>query len=230
MVSVKICGLTNESDLESAVRAGASRVGFVIVPASPRYVEPRRVRELAANVYNMKYDPERWADVWIVATFSLSGSLSGAPHTEALDGLLVGLPEAAAVQLHGKETPDDLAYLKKRFPRIAIVKAIGVSSAEDLDQLKAFDAADMFLLDAKPPEGADREGGHGKPFDWSILEGFDPGRPWVLSGGLTRANVAEAIRVSGAKAVDVSSGVEARPGVKDPAKVKAFIEAAKAAG
>jgi phosphoribosylanthranilate isomerase len=226
MAIVKICGLTNESDLATAVRAGANRVGFVIVPASPRYVEPRRVRELAANVYNMKYDPEHWADVWIVATFSLSGG----PHTEALDGLLTGLPEAAAVQLHGKETPDDVAYLKKRFPRIAIVKAVGVSSREDLDQLKAFEAADMFLLDAKPPEGADREGGHGRPFDWTILQGFDPGKPWILSGGLTPANVAEAIRVSGAKSVDVSSGVEARPGVKDPAKVKAFIEAAKAAG
>jgi phosphoribosylanthranilate isomerase len=226
MVNVKICGLTNESDLASAIRAGASRVGFVIVPASPRFVEPRRVRELAANVYNMKYDAERWADVWIVATFSLSGG----PHTEALDGLLNGLPEAAAVQLHGKETPEDIAFLKKRFPRLAIVKAVGVSSKADLDQLKAFEAADMFLLDAKPPEGATHEGGHGKPFDWTILEGFDPGKPWILSGGLTPANVAEAIRVSGAKAVDVSSGVEARPGVKDPAKVKAFIEAAKSAG
>jgi phosphoribosylanthranilate isomerase len=226
MASVKICGLTNESDLESAIHAGANRVGFVLVPASPRYVEPRRVREMAANVYNMKYDPERWADVWIVATFSLSGG----PHTEALDGFLTGLPEAAAVQLHGRETPDEVAYLKKRLPRLSIVKAIGVSSKEDLDQLKTYDYADQFLLDAKPPAGADREGGHGKAFDWSILEGFDPGKPWTLSGGLTPENVADAIRISGAKAVDVSSGVEARPGVKDPAKVKAFIEAAKAAG
>lgn len=230
MVSVKICGLTNESDLASAVRAGAHRVGFVIVPSSPRFVEPRRVRELAANVYNMKYDPDRWADVWVVGTFSLSGSLSGAPHTEALDGLLDGLPEAAAVQLHGRETPDDIAYLKKRYPRLSIVKAIGVSSKADLGQLGTFEAADMFLLDAKPPEGADREGGHGKAFDWSVLQGFDPGKPWILSGGLNPGNVAEAIRVTGAKAVDVSSGVEARPGVKDPAKVKAFIAAANSAG
>jgi phosphoribosylanthranilate isomerase len=225
MVSVKICGLTNESDLSSAIRAGANRVGFVIVPSSPRFVEPRRVRELAANVYNMKYDPDRWADVWVVGAFSLSGG----PHTETLAGLLDGLPEAAAVQLHGKETPDDIAFLKKRYPRVAIVKAIGVSAKADLDQLQAFEAADMFLLDAKPPEGADREGGFGKTFDWSLLEGFDPGKPWILSGGLNPGNVAEAIRVTGAKAVDVSSGVEARPGVKDPAKVKAFIAAAKSA-
>jgi phosphoribosylanthranilate isomerase len=110
-----------------------------------------------------------------------------------------------------------------------VVKAIGVSTREDLEQVKDFKAADVFLLDAKPPAGADREGGHGRPFDWSILEGFDPGKPWVLSGGLTPENVAEAIRISGAKAVDVSSGVEASPGVKDAAKVKAFIEAAKGA-
>jgi len=226
MASVKICGLTNESDLGSAIQAGANRVGFVIVPASPRYVEPRRVREMTANVYNMKYDPDRWVDVWLVATFSMSGG----PHTEALNDLLTGLPEAAAVQLHDRETPDEVAYIKKRFPRLSVVKAIGVSSAADLDPLKTYDAADMFLLDAKPPAGADREGGHGRPFDWTILQGFDPGKPWVLSGGLTPENVAEAIRVSGAKSVDVSSGVEARPGVKDPAKVKAFIDAAKAVG
>jgi phosphoribosylanthranilate isomerase len=103
-----------------------------------------------------------------------------------------------------------------------------VSAREDLEQVNAFTAADMFLLDAKPPPGADRAGGHGRPFDWSILQGFDPGKPWVLSGGLTPDNVAEAVRVSGAKAVDVSSGVEASPGVKDAAKVRAFVAAAKA--
>jgi phosphoribosylanthranilate isomerase len=226
MVSVKICGITNESDLSAAIRAGADRVGFILAPASPRYVEPRKVRPMAVNTYNMKYAPDRWVDVWLVGMFSTTGG----PHTPDLDALLDGLPEAAAVQLHGKEAPDDVALLKKRFPRITLVKAIGVSTAADLEQLKTFEAADRFLLDAKPPEGADREGGHGVAFDWRVLEGFESPKPWILSGGLTPENVAEAIRVTGAKAVDVSSGVEARPGVKDPAKVKAFIEAAKAAG
>jgi phosphoribosylanthranilate isomerase len=225
MVSVKICGLTNESDLQAAIRAGADRVGFVLVPTSPRYVQPRLLTRMAAKTYAMAYG-ERWVDVWLVATWSLTGG----PCVDDLDELLNGMPEVAAVQLHGQETPDDLQDLKIHCPRVQIVKAIGVATREDLDRVKAFEAADMFLLDAKPPPGADREGGFGRPFDWSILDGFDPGKPWVLSGGLTPENVAEAIRISGAKAVDVSSGVEASPGVKDPAKVRAFIEAAKAAG
>jgi phosphoribosylanthranilate isomerase len=227
MVSVKICGITNESDLATAIKAGADRIGFITAPASPRYLEPRRLRPMAANVYNMKYHPDRWVDLWLVGAWSAG---DGRPHSADLDAYLEGLPEASAVQLHGRETPDEVAFLKKRYPRFRLVKAIGVGSKEDLDGLRAFEAADMFLLDARPPEGADREGGHGRPFDWRLLEGFDPSKPWILSGGLTVETVADAIRISGAKAVDVSSGVEARPGVKDPAKVKAFIEAAKAAG
>jgi phosphoribosylanthranilate isomerase len=225
MVSVKICGITNESDLSAAIRSGADRVGFILAPASPRYVEPRKLRPMAVNTYNMKYMPDRWVDIWLVGMFSTTGG----PHTPDLDALLDGLPEAAAVQLHGRETPDEVAFFKKRFPRITLVKAIGVSTAADLAQLSDYKAADRFLLDAKPPAGADREGGHGAPFDWRILEGFESPKPWILSGGLTPENVAKAIRITGATAVDVSSGVEARPGVKDPAKVKAFIEAAKAA-
>jgi phosphoribosylanthranilate isomerase len=224
MVSVKICGLTSESDLESAIRAGADRVGFVLVPNSPRHVDKTRAARMANKAYHMEYVPDRWVDVWVVANWSLSGG----PHTDQLDELVKYLPDIAAVQLHGRETPEDIDAFKRIAPRVTVVKAIGVSTKEDLEQVKAFAAADMFLLDAKPPPGADREGGHGRPFDWSILQGFDPGKPWVLSGGLTPENVAEAIRISGAKAVDVSSGVEASPGVKDAAKVKAFIEAAKA--
>ncbi len=225
MTSVKICGITNESDLRSAIEAGADRVGFVLAPASPRFVSPRDLRPMAVNTYNMKYAPDRWTDVWLVGTFSASGG----PHTEDLEHLLGGLPEAAAVQLHGKETPEEVAFLKRSFPRIKLVKAIGVGSREDLERAGAYPDADMILLDAKPPPGADREGGFGRTFDWTLLKGFDPGKPWILSGGLTPENVAEAIRVTGAKAVDVSSGVEARPGIKDPAKVAAFIAAAKRA-
>jgi phosphoribosylanthranilate isomerase len=225
MVSVKICGLTSESDLESAIRAGADRVGFVLVPTSPRFVEKTRASRMANKAYHMEYVPDRWVDVWVVANWSLSGG----PHTTGLDQMVAKLPDIAAVQLHGKETPEDVEAFKHLAPRTTVVKAVGVSTREDLEQVKLFEAADMFLLDAKPPPGADREGGFGRPFDWSILQGFDPGKPWVLSGGLTAGNVAEAIRISGAKAVDVSSGVEASPGVKDAAKVRAFIEAAKGA-
>jgi phosphoribosylanthranilate isomerase len=122
-----------------------------------------------------------------------------------------------------------VAVFRRLVPRVKIVKAIGVATADDLKQVEAFRAADGFLLDGKPPKGADRQGGFGQPFDWSIVRGFDPGRPWVLAGGLTPDNVAEAIRVSGATAVDVASGVEASPGVKDHEKVRAFIKAAKGA-
>jgi phosphoribosylanthranilate isomerase len=181
MVSVKICGLTSESDLESAIRAGADRVGFVLVPNSPRHVDKTRAARMANKAYHMEYVPDRWVDVWVVANWSLSGG----PHTDQLDELVKYLPDIAAVQLHGRETPEDIDAFKRIAPRVTVVKAIGVSTK-------------------------------------------DPGKPWVLSGGLTPENVAEAIRISGAKAVDVSSGVEASPGVKDAAKVKAFIEAAKA--
>jgi phosphoribosylanthranilate isomerase len=111
-----------------------------------------------------------------------------------------------------------------------VVKALGIGGRRDLEQAPAYEAADAFLFDAKPPAGATREGGHGRSFDWSILKGFRVAdhEDWTLSGGLTPENVAEAIRASGAAAVDVSSGVEASPGIKDLAKVRAFIQAAKA--
>jgi phosphoribosylanthranilate isomerase len=224
MVSVKICGLTNESDLVTAIEAGADRVGFVIVPASPRYVDGQLATLMANKTYYGEYGSG--AEVWLVANWSVG---AGGPFAN-FDEWINWLSEISAVQLHGKETPEDVADFKRLVPRVSVAKAIGVATREDLDRVHAYEAADIILLDAKAPPGADREGGFGRPFDWSILEGFNPGKPWVLSGGLTPENVAEAIRISGAKAVDVSSGVEASPGVKDPAKVRAFIEAAKAAG
>ena len=134
-------------------------------------------------------------------------------------------PEIGAVQLHGKETPAQVASFAKRHPLVPVIKAIGVERPRDLDEAEAFEGADAFLFDAKPPAGATREGGHGKSFDWSILKGFrvQDHEDWTLSGGLTPENVAEAIRKSGAGAVDVSSGVEKSLGVKDKAKVEAFI-------
>jgi phosphoribosylanthranilate isomerase len=141
-------------------------------------------------------------------------------------------PEIAAVQLHGKETPAEVAAFAARHPLTPIVKALGIAARRDLELIEEYTAADAFLLDAKAPAGAKREGGFGRTFDWSILKGLrtHDHEDWTLSGGLTPDNVAEAIRISGAFKVDVSSGVEASPGVKDTAKIKAFIEAAKGAG
>ena len=214
MVSVKICGLTRESDVRSAIAAGADRVGFVLIPTSPRYIEFKAAQALICLAAELGAEP------WVVAS----------PQIPGLDGFVRQTPEIGAVQLHGRESPAELAAFVKRHPLVPVVKAIGVSSKRDLATAADFEAADAFLFDAKPPKGAKREGGHGVSFDWSILKGFRVAdhEDWTLSGGLRPENVAEAIKISGAHAVDVSSGVEASPGLKDLAKVKAFIAAAKA--
>jgi phosphoribosylanthranilate isomerase len=216
MISVKICGLTSESLVRMAIEAGADRVGFVLVEASPRYVPFDKAQAL------IRLAADAGAEPWVVATHDIPW----------LDRLASETPEIAAVQLHGHETPEDVAAFARRHPLVPVVKAIGVATRRDLALAEAFEAADAFLLDAKPPPGADRQGGFGKSFDWSLLKGFSVHghEDWVLSGGLDPENVAEAIRISGAVQVDVSSGVESAPGVKDPAKVRAFIQAAKAAG
>lgn len=214
MVSIKICGLTSETDLEMVVEAGADMVGFVVVEASPRYVPRDKARLLIQRAAALGAEP------WVVATL-------GVPW---LDQLVEETPEIGAVQLHGKESPAEVAAFARRHPLVPVIKAMGVERVRDLEQARAYEAADAFLFDAKPPPGADREGGHGRAFDWSILKGFrvHDHEDWTLSGGLTPETVAEAIARSGAPAVDVSSGVEASPGVKDRAKVEAFIAAARA--
>jgi phosphoribosylanthranilate isomerase len=222
MVLVKICGLTSESDVVEVIRAGADRVGFVVVPRSPRFVDNAKAQKL------IRLAESEGAEPWVVAAIG-----SGADHgqRDSLDRLVSETPEIAAVQLHGKETPREIKGFAARHKLTPVVKAMGISSRRDLEDAEAYEAADAFLFDAKPPKGADREGGHGRSFDWSILKGFrvHDHEDWTLSGGLTVENVAQAVRISGAHAVDVSSGVEAKPGVKDAAKVAAFIKAAKSA-
>jgi phosphoribosylanthranilate isomerase len=213
MASVKICGISSESDLESVVEAGADMVGFVIVETSPRFVDLAKAQALIRRAAELGVEP------WVVATVAVPW----------LERLVKDTPEIGAVQLHGKESPGQVATFARKHPLTPVIKAMGVASKRDLAEAEAFEAADAFLFDAKPPQGAQREGGHGRTFDWSILKGFrvHDHEDWTLSGGLTPENVAEAIRQSGAAAVDVSSGVEADPGVKDLAKVRAFIAAAK---
>lgn len=216
MVSVKICGLTSEADVEMAVEAGADMIGVVVVEASPRFVPFEKAQALIRRAAELGAEP------WVVATIAVPW----------LDQLVDETPEIGAVQLHGKETPGQVAFFARRHQLVPVIKAMGIARPRDLAEAEAFEAADAFLFDAKPPKDSDREGGHGRSFDWSILKGFriHDHEDWTLSGGLTPENVAEAVRQSGAAAVDVSSGVEASPGVKDKAKVEAFIKAAKAAG
>ncbi len=238
MIRVKICGLRDEEMIESAARFGADRIGLVVVPTSPRAVGFEDAHRLAELIHRLGCEP------WIVArlgtedpqTDQQSGGQPGGGAVDKLLGLVENTPGIAAIQLHGGETPGQIAGFRARLDALAtgsacrLVKGHGVAGKRDLDALAAFDAADAFLLDAKAPSGATREGGFGRSFDWSILEGFKPAKPWLLSGGLTPENVGEAIRMTGAQEVDISSGVEGAPGVKDAEKVKAFIAAAKAAG
>ena len=201
----KICGLTKPEDVDAAVAAGASYVGLVFYARSPRNLSLAEAAALAARV------PPG------VARVALTVDADDA----ALDALLAAVP-VDMVQLHGAEPPGRAAAIRRRVP---VVKALGVRDAADLAAVDAYaGAADMVLVDAKPAPGA-LPGGNGAAFDWTLLEGRRWPVPWMLAGGLDAANVAEAVRVTGAEAVDVSSGVESAPGVKDPARIAAFAEA-----
>lgn len=195
--------------VRAAGAAGARWIGFMLVPESPRAVTLEEAAALA-----------REAEVKTVAV------VVDRPFKEACEIARAGFD---ALQFHGSEEPDYLADIKNAFPDTEVWKALGVSSADDLKQTRAYYSADRLLLDAKPPQDADRAGGHGEAFDWSILKEWTPPKPWLLAGGLNPGNVADAIRATNAPAVDVSSGVEAERGVKDAELIKAFIDAAKSA-
>lgn len=210
-IAVKVCGLATPAAVAAAAEAGAAYVGFVFFPASPRAVTPAEARAAAV---------EAPPGVVKVALFV-------DPDDDALDAAL----DAVAldmIQLHGRESPERVAEVRSR-AGLPVMKAIGVREAADLDALAAYPAADQILVDAKAPDGAARPGGHGAAFDWTLLAGRRWAVPWMLAGGLTPANVATAVRRTGARQVDVSSGVESAPGVKDPALMRAFVEAARTA-
>jgi phosphoribosylanthranilate isomerase len=208
MAGVKICGLTEPGPVEQAGRLGAAFLGFVFYPPSPRCVDPALARELVALA------PEGARTVGLVVDAS-DAEIEALLQAVALD----------ALQLHGHETPERVAEVALRFG-CQVIKALRVETADDLAALPAHaEAADMVLFDAKPPRDAAWPGGHGLPFDWRLLEGLALDRPWLLAGGLHAGNVAQALALTGAPLVDVSSGVESRPGVKDPDKLDAFFAA-----
>lgn len=207
---VKFCGLKTLDDVAAAATAGAAYVGFVFFARSPRAVDVATARDLALAV------PAGIAKVALVVDAD----------DATLDRIVADVP-LDMLQLHGSEPPERVAALRARHG-LPVMKAIGVAETADLDAIERYsDVADQLLIDARPPKGAALPGGNGLAFDWRLIQGREWRRPWMLAGGLTAANVAEAIRLTGARQIDVSSGVEAAPGVKDAAKIAAFADAAR---
>lgn len=205
---VKICGVKTAAHVAAAADAGARYLGFVFFPKSPRYVTPDEARALGADV------PPGIVKVALVVN----------PDDDLIDEIAT-LP-IDMIQLHGSETPERVTEVKAR-TGLPVMKAIGISGAEDLAKIDTYSpVADQLLIDAKPPAGGDLPGGNGLSFDWRLIAGRDWDRPWMLAGGLTPENAAEAVRLTGARQLDVSSGVESAPGVKDEALIRAFTAAA----
>lgn len=211
-IDVKICGINSEPALDAAIEGGARYVGFIFFPPSPRFLFPSVAAELASRV-----PPS--AGVTRVGVFV-------DPSIETIDNLLMHVP-LDMIQLHGHESPEEVEAIRYTF-RLPVMKAIGIRAAADFEQVAEYKTvADRLLFDAKPPEGATLPGGNALAFDWTLMAGRTFPLPWTLSGGLDAGNLAEAVRASGATAVDVSSGVETEPGRKDPALIKAFLDAAR---
>lgn len=207
-IAVKICGLRSCADISTAAEAGARYVGFVFFRKSPRALTPDEARPLAETV------PPGVAKVALVVDMD----------DTALDATVGTLP-IDMIQLHGSETPDRVVEIRRRYG-LPVMKAIGLARPADLDRIAKYEkVADQILVDAKPPEGGALPGGNGIAFDWRLIAGRTWTKPWMLAGGLTPDTVAEAARLTGAQQVDVSSGVERAPGVKDPDLIRAFLKA-----
>lgn len=209
---IKICGVTRRGDIEAMNRLGVDLVGFNFVEKSPRYVTQDNAAALAAHC---RADMERVA-------------LLVDPDDDAIDRALAAV-SPHRLQLHGHETPARVAEIKRR-SHAAIIKALPVETADDVARAAAYkDCADWFLFDAKPPQQAELTGGLGETFDWTALKAYDLSQPYLLAGGLTAQNVAEALAATGAPMVDAASGVESAAGEKDEHLMEAFIAAVRGA-
>ena len=211
-LTIKLCGLSTAATLEAALDCGADMVGFVFFPPSPRHIGFARARDLAG----------------ITGSRALKVALSVDADDAFLDEIVAALAPDI-LQLHGRETPERVAAIRARHG-LPVMKALGVSEEADFAPLSAYEAvADRILFDAKPPKDATRPGGNGHAFDWSLLGSRAIQRPWMLSGGLNGKTIEAAIAATRPPGIDVSSGVESAPGVKDPALIEAFMARARAA-
>jgi phosphoribosylanthranilate isomerase len=210
----KICGLKTPEAVAAAVAGGAVYLGFVFFGKSPRNLLPQEAARLVA--------PLRQTSAAKIVALTVD------PQDAELEAILAAF-RPDLIQLHGSETPQRAAAIRA-LTGLPIIKAVGVSDSSDIAAARAYDgAADHLMFDAKPPTGSDRPGGHGTAFDWTLLDSVKFERPWFLAGGLDPWNVAEAARLSRAPLVDVSSGVERGPGVKDPDLITAFLSAVRRA-
>ena len=207
LAEAKICGLSDRQTVADALAYGAAFIGFVTFPKSPRHILPADAKPLAK----------------MAAGMARTVSVVVDPDDALVNQILAELgPDFLQVQ--GKESPERCAAIRAR--GVGIIRAFGISEREDLEQIKPYlGVVDYVLFDAKAPKGADRPGGLGHVFDWTILQGFQCPVPWFLSGGLNPENVAAAVRRTGAPLVDVSSGVEAAPGLKDSGRIASFMQA-----
>lgn len=209
---IKICGLNAPDALDVALESGADLVGFVFFPPSPRTLGWEAARILGARVRGR------------AGKVALTVNASDEMLAKIIDAL-----QPDMFQLHGTEPPERVAVVRSKFG-LPVMKMVPIAERSDLSPIRIYaKVADRLIFDARAPEAATRPGGLGKSFDWTLLKGINPGVPYMLSGGLDVGNVAEAIGVTNAPGVDVSSGVERAPGVKDPDKIRAFIRAARAA-
>ena len=209
-VSVKICGLATVEDVHACADAEANYMGLVFFEKSPRNITIPAARELALAA------PLGLAKVALVVN----------PSDAELDAITGTVP-LDMLQLHGRETPERVAEVKAHYG-LPVMKAVGIADGDDLPKLESyFGVADQILVDAKPPKGGELPGGNGLSFDWRLIAGRRWPCPWMLAGGLTAENVAEAVKMTGAKQVDVSSGVEDAPGLKNAKLIQKFVQSSR---
>lgn len=211
-LDIKICGLKTPETVAAALDSGASHIGFIFFAKSPRYVEP----ELAGRLREAARGRAQAVAVVVDADDAFLDRIASETKPDIL-------------QLHGKETPERVTEVKARYD-LPVMKALSVSEAADLDRIAPYlGAADRFLFDAKPPKGSELPGGNGVSFDWRLLQRLDGSTDYMLSGGLSAQNIGEALALADPPGIDVSSGVESAPGVKDVGLIDAFFRAVRTA-